>query len=132
MKGWSTRTCHPGSSLMEFTVFGTYCLVSDLFTVFQISPLSSSQSVILPFAHISYCARMDVHISQSVCVCVCVSAWVFDMTRGDLPSFLFLSRHVIPRFCAVMVTVGIDSFSVAGGRTCVCYPCLEFSESGQV
>lgn len=74
------------------------------------SDFCNSPAVNLSFSYLLTLATVHVWMCTSLSQCVCVC--VFDMTRGDLPSFLFLSRHVIPRFSVVMVTAVIDSFSV--------------------
>lgn len=70
----------------------------------------NSPAVNLSFSYLLTLATAHVWMCTSLSQCVCV--FVFDMTGGDLPSFLFLSRHVIPRFSVVMVTTVIDSFSI--------------------
>lgn len=75
----------------------------------------NSPTVNLSFSYLLTLATVHVWMCTSLSQCVCV----FDMTRSDLPSFLFLSRHVIPRFSVVMVTAVIDSFSVPARLMCV-------------
>lgn len=63
-------------SLIKFTRFGAYRLVTDLFTIFELSPLNMSLSVTLCVSH---CACVDVHtLSFLVSVCVSVSAFVCE------------------------------------------------------